>query len=79
MFSLDRWSYFEWDPFTPESQPMGFEGPLFWVSAGVFVACWIPLVLCCHAAARYSRATGNVLREYAAKLQSDLLRHQAVS
>jgi hypothetical protein len=49
---------------------------MFWESAAVFFACWIPLLLCCHAAAKTSKATDGVLREYGDRLRSDLLRRK---
>ena len=66
VFALDRMSYFFLeDPFAPELRPPGWEAPWFFASALVFVVCWVPLVICCRGAARYSRATGNVLRDTA--------------
>jgi hypothetical protein len=73
VFALDRMSYFVEDAFAPELQPQGYEAPWFFASALVFVVCWIPLVICCRGAARYSRSTGNVLREYGERLRADLL------
>ena len=57
VFYLDRRSYFQPDPFEPESLPPGTEAPFFIVSTAVFVACWIPLMLCSLGSARNSRAT----------------------
>jgi hypothetical protein len=45
-------------------------------SAGVFLACWIPLLICCHVAASNSRSTDVGLREYGERLRSDLRRRQ---
>ena len=73
VFALDRMSYFLEDPFAPELRPPGWEAPWFFASALVFVVCFVPLVICCRGAARYSRATGNVLREYGERLRADLL------
>jgi hypothetical protein len=74
VFALDRLSYFLLaDPFAPQLEPPGYEAPWFFASALVFVLCWIPLVICCRGAARYSRATGKVLREYGERLRADLL------
>ena len=77
VFVLDRLSYFMEDPFAPGLTPPGYTAPWFFASALVFAICWIPLVICCRGAARYSRATGNVLREYGERLRSDLLRREA--
>ena len=77
VFYLDRRSYFQPDPFEPESLPPGAEAPFFIVSAAVFIACWIPLMLCCLGSARNSRATDTVVREYGEKLQSDLWRRKS--
>ena len=78
VFVLDRMSYFVLeDPFAPELRPPGWEAPWFFASALVFVVCWVPLVICCRGAARYSRATGNVLREYGERLRADLLRRDS--
>ena len=77
VFALDRMSYFLEDPFAPELRPPGWEAPWFFASALVFVVCWVPLVICCRGAARYSRATGNVLREYGERLRADLLRRDS--
>lgn len=83
VFALDRYSYFQWDPFTPQMIPLGTAAPWFWASAIVFVLCWVPLVLCCRGASRYSKATATVLRAYGERLQTDLLRrrtaHRAVA
>jgi hypothetical protein len=78
VFVLDRLSYFQPDPFEPGAGPPGIDAPLFFASMVVFLACWIPLALCCHGAARYSRATDSVLRDYGESLQSDLLRREPV-
>jgi hypothetical protein len=74
VFYLDRRSYFQPDPFAPEMGIPGASAPLFFASAIVFLACWIPLLVCCIGAARYSSATDNVLRDYGERLQSDLMR-----
>jgi hypothetical protein len=77
VFCLDRLSYFQEDPFAPRLEPLGMDAPFFFASAVVFVVCWIPLLMCCRGSARYSRATGNVLRDYGRRLQSDLLRRDS--
>ena len=77
VFVLDRMSYFLEDPFAPGLAPPGYTAPWFFASALVFAVCWIPLVICCRGAARYSRGTGNVLREYGERLRTDLLRREA--
>ena len=77
VFGLDRLSYFQRDPFAPNAAVPGLGAPLFFESMAVFLLCWIPLVVCCHASTRYSRATDAVLRDYGQRLQSDLLRHNA--
>jgi hypothetical protein len=77
VFYLDRRSYFQPDPFEPESLPPGTGAPFFFVSTVVFVACWIPLMVCCLGSARNSRATDTVVHEYGEKLQSDLLRRKS--
>jgi hypothetical protein len=77
VFALDRWSYFDIDPFLPTDKPPGTQAPLFYVSGVVFAACWIPLFVCCRISARYSNATGIVVQEYASKLQADLLRRES--
>jgi hypothetical protein len=77
VFYLDRRSYFQPDPFEPESLPPGTAAPFFIVSTVVFIACWIPLLICCLGSARNSRATDGVVREYGEKLQSDLLRRRS--
>jgi hypothetical protein len=79
VFALDRRSYFNPDPFAPGAAPPGTDAPLFFASAAVFVACFIPLLVCCHGSARYSRATDSVLREYGERLHADLLRRQVPS
>ena len=53
VFALDRWSYFDIDPFLPTDKPPGTQAPLFYVSGVVFAACWIPLFVCCQISARY--------------------------
>src|SRR5262245_55615508 len=77
VFYLDRRSYFQPDPFAPELGIPGTSAPLFFESIVVYLACWVPLLVCCRAAARYSQATDNVLRDYGQQLQADLLRKQA--
>jgi hypothetical protein len=77
VFYLDRRSYFQPDPFEPESLPPGAEAPFFLVSTAVFIACWIPLMICCLGSARNSKATDAVVREYGEKLRSDLLRRKS--
>jgi hypothetical protein len=77
VFVLDRMSYFVEDPFAPNLTPQGYEAPWFFASAFVFAVCWVPLVICCRGAARYSRATTNVLREYGERLRADLLRRKS--
>jgi hypothetical protein len=77
VFYLDRRSYFQPDPFAPRSAVPGTSAPFFFESMVVFFACWIPLLMCCHGAARNSKATDNVLRDYGLKLQSDLLRQES--
>jgi hypothetical protein len=54
----------------------GAGAPLFFASMVVFLAWWIPLLACCISAARYSRATDDVLRDYGQRLQADLLRRE---
>jgi hypothetical protein len=76
VFALDRLSYFRPDPFLPGLGRPGTSAPMFYESAVVFLACWIPLFLCCLAAARNSKATDHVLRAYGDGLRSDLLRQQ---
>jgi hypothetical protein len=73
VFALDRRSYFQPDPFAPAAAVPGANAPLFYESMAVFIACWLPLLLCCYSASRYSRSTETVLREYGRKLRSDLL------
>jgi hypothetical protein len=77
VFYLDRRSYFQPDPFEPESLPPGTGAPFFLMSTGVFIACWIPLMVCCLGSARNSKATDAVVREYGEKLRSDLLRRKS--
>ena len=79
VFALDRWSYFEPDAFAVNAQAPGAASPFFWFSMIVFLACWIPLVMCCRRSRLYSEATGRVLKEYGARLRADLLRHQGVA
>jgi len=79
VFALDRWSYFEPDAFAVNAQTPGAGSPFFWFSMIVFLACWIPLVMCCRRSRLYSEATGRVLKEYGARLRADLLRHQGVA
>jgi hypothetical protein len=74
VFYLDRLSYFRPDPFVPGAQPLGADAPLYFESMVVFLACWVPLLVCSIAAVRYSRGTDAVLREYGQRLQTDLLR-----
>ena len=76
VFTIDRWSYLEPDAFAVEAQAPGMGSPFFWFSLGVFVMCWVPLVLCCRYSYRYSTATERVLREYGYKLRADLLHGQ---
>jgi hypothetical protein len=76
VFGLDRYSFFQPDPFTP-GDPPGTGAPFFLASTVVFIACWIPLCFCCHRSAQYSRATENVVREYGERLQSDLVRQKS--
>ena len=78
VFYLDRLSYFQPDPFEPNAAIPGTDAPLFFESIAVFLACWIPLVLCCRGSALYSKATDNVLRDYGERLQGDLSRRQAM-
>ena len=78
VFALDRWSYFEPDAFTVDAHTPGVSSPFFWFSMIVFLACWIPLVLCSRRSRLYSEATGHVLKEYGTRLRADLLRHQDV-
>jgi hypothetical protein len=77
VFCLDRYSYFQPDPFAPDMAAPGIAAPWFWASAIVFVVCWVPLFLCCRSSARFSRATTTVLRAYGERLQSDLLRRES--
>jgi hypothetical protein len=79
VFALDRWSYFEPDAFTVDAHTPGIGSPFFWLSMVVFLACWIPLVLCCRRSRLYSDATGRVLKEYGGRLRADLLRQQDVT
>ncbi len=79
VFLLDRWSYFEPDAFAVNADMPGAGSAFFWFSMVVFLACWIPLVLCSRRSRLYSEATGRVLKEYGAKLRADLLRHQDVA
>jgi hypothetical protein len=79
VFLLDRWSYFEPDAFAVNAQTPGAGSAFFWFSLVVFLACWIPLVMCCRRSRLYSEATGRVLGEYGARLRADLLRHQVVA
>jgi hypothetical protein len=79
VFALDRWSYFEPDAFAVNAQTPGAGSAFFWFSMVVFLACWIPLVMCCRRSRLYSEATGRVLKEYGARLRADLLRHQDVA
>jgi len=76
-FYLGRRSYFQPDPFVPGMEIPGAGAPLFYESMIVFLACWIPLLVCCKGAAQYSKATDCVLRDYGEKLQSDLLRRES--
>jgi hypothetical protein len=76
VFGLDRWSYFRPDPFDPEGDIAGTKGLFFWQSMLVFLACWIPLAVCCGRSSQYSRATEKVLREYGRKLRAHLVREQ---
>jgi len=78
VFCLDRWSYFIPDPFDPDFAIPGLE-PFFWRSLVVFFACWIPLMLCCIRARRYSSDTEKVLNQYGAKLRADLLRRKPLA
>jgi hypothetical protein len=79
VFALDRWSYFEPDAFTVDAHTPGVGSPFFWFSMVVFLACWIPLVLCSRRSRLYSEATGHVLKEYGARLRADLLRRQEIA
>jgi hypothetical protein len=74
VFFLDRRSYFQPDPFAPGVDIPGTNAPLFFASIVVFLGCWIPLLVCCRGAAKYSKATDSVLRDYGLRLQSDLMR-----
>jgi hypothetical protein len=76
VFCLDRWSYFIADPFEPQYAIPGV-GPFFWWSFAVFLACWIPLAICCWRSSLYSRETEKVLRGYGDVLQSDLWRQKS--
>jgi hypothetical protein len=78
VFVLDRWSYFEPDAFTVGAHTPGFGSPFFWFSLVVFLACWIPLVMCSRRSRLYSEATVRVLKEYGTRVRADLLRHQDV-
>lgn len=71
VFCLDRWSYFEPDPFDPNFDIPGV-GPFFWRSMVVSLLCLIPVTICCWRARRFSMSTETVLRDYAKKLQADL-------
>ena len=71
VFCLDRWSYFEPDPFDPNFDIPGI-GPFFWQSTVVFLLCWIPVTICCWRARRFSMSTETALRDYGTKLQSDI-------
>jgi len=76
VFGLDRWSYFQPDPFAPDAAILGVSGPFFWTSMIVFFVSWIPLAVCCGRSSQYSRATESVLREYGEKLRVDLWQQQ---
>jgi hypothetical protein len=71
VFCLDRWSYFEPDPFDPDFAIPGI-GPFFWWSMVVFFLCWIPVTICCWRSRCLSMSTETVLREYGNKLRANL-------
>jgi hypothetical protein len=76
VFSLDWWSYHGPDPFNPGCVPDG-DTAFFWRTRAVFLACWVPLTICCMKSNRYSRATERVLRKYGRRLFANLKRKQA--
>ena len=79
VFALDRWSYFAPDAFAVGAQTPGVGSPFFWFSLVVFLACWVPLVMCCRRSRLYSAATEHLLRDYGDKLRADLVRSQGTS
>jgi hypothetical protein len=70
VFLIDRRSYFIPDPFTEDFRAPGIE-PFYWRSMWVFIACWIPLTMCCWRASVYSKATEQAIREYEKKLKEE--------
>jgi hypothetical protein len=73
VFGIDRYSYSIPDPFEPNAQVPGFQLPFFSYSLWIYLACWLPLTLCCWRTGQYLVATEQVLQEYGSKLRQDLL------
>jgi hypothetical protein len=76
VFVLDWRSYFSEDPFNFGCKPDGYSA-FFWRTRVVFLACWIPMTICCMRSNRYSMATERVLRKYGRRLFTYLKRKQA--
>ena len=76
VFGLDRCSYYWTDPFMPGGNPQGAQGVYFWASFVMFPILWIPLLILCRKARRFSQATHALIGEYFEVILRDITEGQ---
>jgi hypothetical protein len=76
VFGLDRCSYYWTDPFMPGGNPQGAQGVYYWASFVMFPILWIPLLILCRKARRFSQATHALIGEYFEVILRDIAEGQ---